>query len=58
LGHIQAHLTSLWGRFGGRIRPDRDRFVFSDYEYVEMEFDLEPAADSLNVDTHPHPPSP
>jgi predicted GNAT family N-acyltransferase len=53
LGHIQAHLIPFWGRFGGRIRPDRDRFVFSDYEYVEMEFDLEPAADSLNLDTAP-----
>jgi predicted GNAT family N-acyltransferase len=53
LGHIQAHLTSFWLRFGCRIRPDRDRFVFSDYEYVEIEFDLEPAADSLNLDTDP-----
>jgi len=52
LGHIQAHLTSFWERFGGRIRTDR-RFVFSDYEYVEIEFDLEPVADSLNLDTDP-----
>lgn len=53
LGHIQAHLTSFWERFGVRIRPNRAPFVFSDYEYVEIEFDLEPAADSLNLDTDP-----
>lgn len=53
LGHIQAHLAPFWERFGGRIRPHRNRFVFSDYEYVEFEWDLEPAADSLNIDTDP-----
>lgn len=52
LGYIQTHLTSFWERFGGRIRTDR-RFVFSDYEYFEMEFDLEPVADSLNLNTNP-----
>lgn len=41
-----------WERFGGRIRTDR-RFVFSDYEYFEIEFDLELVADSLNVNTDP-----
>ncbi len=53
LGHAQAHLISFWERLGARIRPDRDRFVFSDCEYVEMEWDLEPAAGSLNLDTDP-----
>jgi predicted GNAT family N-acyltransferase len=53
LGHIQAHLASFWERFGGRIRPNRAPFVFSDYEYVEFEFDLEPVADSLHLDTDP-----
>lgn len=53
LGHAQAHLISFWERFGARIRPDRERFVFSDCEYVEMEWDLEPAAGSLSLDTDP-----
>lgn len=53
LGHVQAHLVSFWERFGARIRPDRDHFVFSDCEYVEMEWDLEPAAGSLNLATDP-----
>jgi len=53
LGHAQAHLISFWERFGAHIRPDRDRFVFSDCEYVEMEWDLEPASDSLSLNTDP-----
>lgn len=53
LGHAQAHLISFWESFGAHIRPDRERFVFSNCEYVEMEWDLEPAADSLNLDTDP-----
>jgi len=53
LGHVQTHLISFWGRFGCRIRPDRGRFVFSDCEYVEVEWDLEPMDDSLNLDTDP-----
>lgn len=53
LGHAQAHLISFWERFGARIRPDRDRFIFSDCEYVEMEWDLEPSTDSLNLNTNP-----
>ncbi len=53
LGHVQVHLISFWERFGAHIRPDRDHFFFSDCEYVEMEWDFEPAADSLNLDTDP-----
>jgi len=53
MGHAQAHLISFWERFGARIRADRDRFVFSDCEYVEMEWDLEPAVGSLTLDTDP-----
>ncbi len=53
LGHVQVRLISFWERFGFRIRQGHARFVFSDYEYVEMERDLEPAANSLHLDTDP-----
>jgi len=53
MGHAQAHLISFWERLGARIRAGRDRFVFSDCEYVEMEWDFEPAVGSLTLDTDP-----
>jgi predicted GNAT family N-acyltransferase len=53
LGHIQPHLLPFWARIGSRIRPDRKSFVFSDYEYIEIEVDLEPPANALNLNTDP-----
>lgn len=53
MGHVQMSHIPFWEHFGGRVRKEREHFFFSDYEYVEVEFDLELAADSLNLDTDP-----
>jgi predicted GNAT family N-acyltransferase len=54
MGHAQARLAPFWKRyFGGRVRADRAAFSFSDYDYVEMEFDLEPLADAISIDSDP-----
>lgn len=54
MGHAQARLVPFWRRyFHGRPRPGRSAFRFSDYEYVEMEFDLEPPADAVGIDSDP-----
>lgn len=41
IGHAQVRGEAFWRRyFDGRPRAGRPRFRFSQYEYVEMEFDL------------------
>jgi predicted GNAT family N-acyltransferase len=43
IGHAQVRGEAFWKRyFNGRVRPGRPRFHFSQYAYVEMEFDLAP----------------
>jgi predicted GNAT family N-acyltransferase len=43
LAHAQVRGQAFWKRyFGGRPRPGRPHFYFSDYEYVEIEFDIAP----------------
>jgi predicted GNAT family N-acyltransferase len=54
MGHAQARLVPFWKRyFDGRVRPDRQAFSFSDYDYVEMEFDLQPPEDAISIDSNP-----
>jgi hypothetical protein len=54
MGHAQPRLVAFWRRyFNGRVRPGRPAFSFSDYDYVEMEFDLEPIADAIGIDSDP-----
>lgn len=43
MGHAQVRGEAFWKRyFNGRVRPGRPRFHFSNYAYVEIEFDLKP----------------
>lgn len=52
IGHIQARLLRYWGRAAAvNVRPGRPRFAFSDFEYVEIERDLDPPADAISLDT-------
>ena len=52
LGHIQARLIKYWERRAGVAqRPGRPRFRFSDYDYVEVERELEPPADAIGAHT-------
>ncbi|WP_374570003.1 GNAT family N-acetyltransferase [Phenylobacterium sp.] len=54
MGHAQVRGEAFWKRyFKGRPRTDRPRFSFSDYDYVEIEFDLAPPADAIGLDTDP-----
>ncbi len=54
MGHAQTRLTPFWKRyFGGWVRPGRPSFSFSDYDYVEMEFALNPAKDAVSIDADP-----
>jgi predicted GNAT family N-acyltransferase len=54
VGHIQEPLVPFWSRFGFRVKPDTKRFVFSDYEYVEIvaEIEADPEAITLNADPY------
>jgi predicted GNAT family N-acyltransferase len=54
MGHAQARLVAFWQRyFGGWVRPGRPAFSFSDHDYVEMEFALEPPTDAITIDIDP-----
>ncbi len=54
MGHAQPRLVSFWRRcFNGWVRPDRAPFSFSDYDYVEMEFELSPPRDAITIDSDP-----
>lgn len=54
MGHAQPRLVAFWRRsFNGWVRPGRAAFSFSDHDYVEMEFALEPAADAITIDSDP-----
>ena len=54
MGHAQQRLVPFWRRsFNGWVRPGRPGFAFSDHDYVEMEFALEPPADAITIDSDP-----
>lgn len=54
MGHAQSRLASFWTRFGFRPMEGRPRFVFSDYDYVEMVADLEPDPEAINLNSDPY----
>lgn len=53
IGHIQARLAPFWLRMGFSPRTGRERFYFSDHEYLEVEGQIEPHPDALCIDTPP-----
>jgi predicted GNAT family N-acyltransferase len=54
MGHAQSRLTPFWKRhFGGWVRSGRAVFAFSGYDYVEMEFALDPPTDAITIDADP-----
>ena len=54
VGHAQVRGEAFWRRyFGGRVRPGRPRFSFSQYRYVEMEFDLAPHPAAVGLASPP-----
>lgn len=53
-GHSQKRLAPFWNRFGFRVLEGSADFVFSDFDYVEMVADLNPASDALRLGTDPY----
>jgi len=54
LGHVQVRLAPFWVRHGGaQVRSGRQRFAFSDHEYVEVVRELDPHPDALSMDSAP-----
>jgi len=51
-GHIQERLLKFWSHFGGR--PRREPFAFSDFTYLEMLLETEPAPDAITLETDPY----
>lgn len=49
-GHIQARLLKFWSHFGGRPMQGRKPLIFSDFEYVEMLLETDPAPDAITLD--------
>ncbi|HKU54153.1 MAG TPA: GNAT family N-acetyltransferase [Rhizomicrobium sp.] len=53
-GHIQERLVGFWSRFGFRVRENSRRFVFSDFEYIEIVADIERDPQALTLDADPY----
>jgi predicted GNAT family N-acyltransferase len=53
-GHSQTRLVNFWSRFGFRVMEGAQSFVFSDFDYVEMVTDIEPAADAVRLGCDPY----
>jgi predicted GNAT family N-acyltransferase len=53
-GHVQERLVPFWSRFGFRVREDTRRFVFSDFEYLEIIADIERDPEAVSLDADPY----
>lgn len=53
LGHAQLNRVAYWRSHGFRVRPGRPSFMFSDYEYVEIEHPLDLPANAITIDSDP-----
>jgi predicted GNAT family N-acyltransferase len=53
-GHSQTRLVNFWSRFGFRVMEGGKKFVFSDFDYVEIVADIEPDADAVRIGSDPY----
>lgn len=53
LGHAQLERVKYWRTHGFRVRENRPRFAFSDFEYVEIERIIQPPENAINEETDP-----
>jgi len=53
-GHVQERLVPFWSRFGFRMKENTRRFVFSDFEYIEIVADIEPDPQAINLEADPY----
>ena len=53
-GHCQTRLAGFWERFGFRAIGGAPHFRFSDFDYVEMQAEIEPSADAIRIGDDPY----
>ncbi len=53
-GHIQERLVTFWSRFGFRVMEGGRKFVFSDFEYLEIVADIERDPDAVTIGMDPY----
>jgi predicted GNAT family N-acyltransferase len=53
-GHSQKRLLNFWGRFGFRPIEGRPEFVFSDFDYVEIEARIERHPEAISIGQDPY----
>lgn len=53
-GHSQARLVNFWSRFGFRVPENAKRFVFSDFDYVEIVADIERDPEAVTIGNDPY----
>lgn len=53
-GHSQTRLVNFWSRFGFRVMEDAKRFVFSDFDYVEIVADIERDPNAITIGGDPY----
>jgi predicted GNAT family N-acyltransferase len=53
-GHSQERLVNFWSRFGFRVPADAKRFVFSDFDYVEIVADIERDPQAVTIGADPY----
>lgn len=53
-GHAQKRLVNFWSRFGFELFEGGQELVFSDFDYVEMQLNIErhPAAITIGIDPY------
>lgn len=52
--HIQEQLVPFWNRFGFETMKNGRRFVFSDFEYVEVVADIERDPEAITIGNDPY----
>ncbi len=53
-GHSQTRLVNFWSRVGFSVMESGKKFVFSDFDYVEIVADIEPDADAVRIGSDPY----
>jgi predicted GNAT family N-acyltransferase len=54
LGHAQARVVPFWRRhFRARVLERREKFVFSDHDYVEVVVSTHPPTNAISLQTDP-----
>lgn len=53
-GHSQVRLVNFWSRFGYRVMEGGKKFVFSDFDYVEIVADIERDPDAIAIGNDPY----